>query len=50
MYRAARLLTLTYKGESVTVDMPGWCCDRSNETIHTGDDMNVSDRAPRMYR
>jgi HTH-type transcriptional regulator/antitoxin MqsA len=45
MYRAVRPLTLTYKGESMTVDMPGWYCDQSNESIHTGDDMKVSDRA-----
>src|ERR1700722_18582284 len=45
MYRAVRPITLTYKGESMTVDMPGWYCDRSDESIHTGDDMKVSDRA-----
>jgi HTH-type transcriptional regulator/antitoxin MqsA len=24
--------------------MPGWYCDQSEESIHTGDDMKVSDR------
>jgi HTH-type transcriptional regulator/antitoxin MqsA len=44
MYRGVRPLTLAYKDESVTFDMPGWYCDASDETIHTGADMKVSDR------
>jgi HTH-type transcriptional regulator / antitoxin MqsA len=43
--RNVRPLTLTYKGESITVDMPGWYGDRPHEGVHTGDDMKVSDRA-----
>jgi HTH-type transcriptional regulator/antitoxin MqsA len=43
--RDVRPLTLTYKGESITIDMPGWYGDRPDEGIHTGDDMKVSDRA-----
>jgi HTH-type transcriptional regulator / antitoxin MqsA len=43
--RDVRPLTLTYKGESITVDMPGWYGDRQVEGVHTGDDMKVSDRA-----
>ena len=38
-------LTLTYKGQSITIDMPGWYCDSSDESIHTGQDAAVSDRA-----
>ncbi len=45
MHRGVRPLTLTYKGASLTVDMPGWYCDQSEESIHTGADMKVSDRA-----
>ena len=45
MYRDIRPMTLTYKGESITVDMPGWYCDSSDESIHTGRDAVVSDRA-----
>jgi HTH-type transcriptional regulator / antitoxin MqsA len=37
-------MTLAYKGESVTFNMPGWYCDSSDESIHTGQDMKVSDR------
>jgi HTH-type transcriptional regulator/antitoxin MqsA len=45
MRRDVRPLTLTYKGESITVDMPGWYSDASPEGIHTGIDMKTSDRA-----
>ena len=45
LHRDVRPLTLTYKGESITVDMPGWYGEQSEEGIHTGDDMKVSDRA-----
>lgn len=44
MHRGLRPMTITYKGESITFDMPGWYCDQSEESIHTGDDMKVSDR------
>ena len=44
MYRGVRPMTLTYKRESITFDMPGWYCDQSEESIHTGEDMKVSDR------
>lgn len=44
MYRGVRPMTLSYKGESLTFDMPGWYCDQSEESIHTGEDMKVSDR------
>ena len=35
---------MTYKEESITFDMPGWYCDESDESIHTGKDLKVSDR------
>src|SRR5260370_39239372 len=44
MHRAVRPMTLSYKGESVTFDMPGWYCDQSEQSIHTGEDMKLSDR------
>jgi len=44
MYRGVRPMTITYKGESLTFDMPGWYCDQSEESIHTGEDMKTSDR------
>ena len=45
MYRGVRPMTLTYKDQSITIDMPGWYCDSSDESIHTGQDAVVSDRA-----
>lgn len=44
MHRDVHPMTLTYKGESITFDMPGWYCHQSEESIHTGADMKVSDR------
>lgn len=44
MHRGVRSIELTYKGESITFDMPGWYCDQSEEGIHTGTDMKISDR------
>jgi HTH-type transcriptional regulator/antitoxin MqsA len=45
MHRGVRPMTLRYKGARTTFDMPGWYCDASDESIHTGEDMKVSDRA-----
>lgn len=44
MHRGVRPMTLTYKSDSLTFDMPGWYCEKSEESIHTGEDMKVSDR------
>ncbi len=44
MRRDVRPMTLTYRTESMTFDMPGWYCDESDESIHTSEDMKVSDR------
>jgi HTH-type transcriptional regulator/antitoxin MqsA len=45
MYRAVRSMVIAYRGVSATIDMPGWYNDASDESIHTGEDMKVSDRA-----
>lgn len=45
MFRDVRPMTVTYKGRQATFGMPGWYCDASDESIHTGEDMKVSDRA-----
>ncbi|MCX5890315.1 MAG: type II toxin-antitoxin system MqsA family antitoxin [Deltaproteobacteria bacterium] len=44
LHRGVRPMTLTYKGESITFDLPGWYCNECGESIHTGKDMKVSDR------
>ena len=50
MIRAVRPRTLTYKGQSETVEMPGWYCENCSESIHSGADMDVSDRAIRRLK
>lgn len=43
--RGNRPLMVEYGGRRVTVDMPGWYRDGSDEAMHDRDDMRVSDRA-----
>jgi HTH-type transcriptional regulator/antitoxin MqsA len=50
MHRDERPMTLTYRGESIAIPMPGWYCDASDESIHTGADMKVSDRALNLLK
>ena len=45
MSRGNMPLTITYKGHSATINMPGWYCEQSGESIHTGEDMAASDLA-----
>lgn len=43
--RGVRPMTLIYKGESITFDMPGWYGDNPDEGLFDPEDMKVSDRA-----
>ena len=45
MVRAVRPLEIAYKGRRRRIDMPGWYCDASGESVHTRADMRVSDHA-----
>ena len=45
MRRDTRPMTLTYRGHSIELDMPGWYCPDCGEGIHSGTDMKASDRA-----
>jgi HTH-type transcriptional regulator/antitoxin MqsA len=45
LHRDVRPFTLTYKGESITIDMPGWYGDQPDEGIFAAEDMKISDRA-----
>jgi HTH-type transcriptional regulator / antitoxin MqsA len=45
MERGVRPMTFDYKGAHIAFDMPGWYCGSSGESIHTGEDMKLSDRA-----
>jgi len=48
--RDTRPFTVTYKGKSVTVDLPGYYPESGNEGIHVGDDMAVTDGALRALK
>jgi HTH-type transcriptional regulator/antitoxin MqsA len=50
MRRDVRAITLNYRGEALIFDMPGWYCDASEESIHTGEDMKMSDRALNLLK
>jgi HTH-type transcriptional regulator / antitoxin MqsA len=45
LHRDVRPLTLTYKGESITFDMPGWYGEHPDEGVFDPADMKVSDQA-----
>jgi HTH-type transcriptional regulator/antitoxin MqsA len=38
-------MTIAFKNRETSIDMPGWYCGDCDESIHTGKDMRVSDRA-----
>lgn len=50
MYRDVRPVTITYKGLSMTVDMPGYYTKDSDEGVHIGSDMDASDAALRLLK
>ena len=50
MERGVKPLELTYKGQTVLVEMPGWYSDGSTEGLHNHDDMKVSDRALNLLK
>lgn len=50
MVRDTRPMELAYKGQSITIDMPGWYCDESGESVHTDEDLKVSDAALKDLR
>ena len=45
LHRDVRPLTLSYRGESITVDMPGWYSADGEISEHSQEDMKVSDHA-----
>jgi HTH-type transcriptional regulator/antitoxin MqsA len=45
MFRDVRPMTISYQGRQATFEMPGWYCEASDERIHSGEDLKVSDRA-----
>ena len=45
LHRDVRPLTPSYRGESITVDMPGWYSVDGEISEHSQEDMKVSDHA-----
>jgi HTH-type transcriptional regulator/antitoxin MqsA len=45
LHRGVRPLTLTYKGHSITIEMPGWYGENPESGLLDADDMKHSDRA-----
>ena len=50
MVRDTRPMELSYKGQSTTIDMPGWYCHEFGESVHTDEDLKVSDAALKELR
>jgi HTH-type transcriptional regulator / antitoxin MqsA len=50
MVRDTRPMEISYKGQSATIDMPGWYCAESGQSVHTADDLKVSDAALKELR
>ncbi|TAI61162.1 type II toxin-antitoxin system MqsA family antitoxin [Bradyrhizobium sp. Leo170] len=48
--RGVRALIVTYKGKSITVELPGYYPDNGDDGIHFGDDMAVTDAALRALK
>jgi HTH-type transcriptional regulator / antitoxin MqsA len=48
--RGVRPFVVTYKGESITVDLPGYYSASSDEGVLIGDDMRVTDEALRILK
>lgn len=48
--RDVRPFTVHYKGESLTVDLPGYYPAGNGEGVHVGDDMKVTDDALRLLK
>ncbi len=50
LQRDVRPFTLSYKGESITFDMPGWYGNHPDEGVFEPEDMKVSDRALNLMK
>jgi HTH-type transcriptional regulator / antitoxin MqsA len=48
--RGVRPFTVSYKGESMTVDLPGYYPEDDGEGLHVGDDMRAADDALRLLK
>lgn len=48
--RGLRPFLVTYKGKSITVELPGYYPENGDEGVHVGDDMAVTDAALRALK
>lgn len=48
--RGVRPFVVSYKGESVTVDLPGYYPAGNGDGVHVGDDLKVTDEALRLLK
>ena len=48
--RGVRPFLVSYKGKSITVELPGYYPDNGDEGIHVGHDMAVTDAALRVLK
>ena len=48
--RDIRPIEFSYKGERITVDMPGWYPKEGDDGIFTHEDMRVSDQALKILK
>ena len=50
LYRGTRPFVVTYKGKSITIELPGYYPESGAEGIHVGDDMTITDAALRTLK
>ncbi|TPJ44985.1 type II toxin-antitoxin system MqsA family antitoxin [Mesorhizobium sp. B2-5-4] len=50
LMRGVRSFTVTYKGESMIIDLPGYYPPSDREGVHVGDDMAAVDAALRALK
>src|SRR5260370_1300061 len=48
--RGVRPFKVTYKGKTITVDLPGYYPKGDGDGVHVGNDMSIVDRALRMLK
>lgn len=48
--RGVRPFIVSYKGKSITVELPGYYPENGDEGVHVGDDMAVTDAALRALK
>jgi HTH-type transcriptional regulator/antitoxin MqsA len=50
LHRDVRPFTLTYKGQSITIEMPGWYGDQPDDGMFDPEDMKASERALNLLK